>query len=308
MPLHFTPKDVDRFWAKVHKTDGCWLWTGGMYATGYGFTGTRKRRLYAHRVAYMLTYGPIPDGMQVCHHCDTPPCVRPDHLFLGNHAENAADRIAKGRLAGVRADMQALVEKARSLRATPEDRFWQKVEVTDTCWLWSGATDRDGYGKLEFKGRHYRPHRLAYELTQGSIPDGLLLRHTCDNRLCVRPGHLIPGTQQDNIQDREDRSRTAKGETHWSHRYPQEWEQFKQRQPGRPRATKAPKPLRVPVVRVPMRGETNGNARLTADQVIEIRRQYSQGIASQPQLAARFNVNQATIWRVVHRKVWKHIP
>lgn len=90
-----------RFWPKVQKSDGCWLWiAGGDGKTGYGrIREGRAGRptLLAHRVAWELTFGPIPDGLFVCHHCDTPRCVRPDHLFLGTSDDNNKNAAAKGR-------------------------------------------------------------------------------------------------------------------------------------------------------------------------------------------------------------------
>ena len=86
-----------RFWARVQKSDGCWLWTGGRKSKGYGSLGHARQTLQAHRLAYEFTYGKIPDGLAVLHTCDNPPCVRPDHLFLGTHLDNSRDMIAKGR-------------------------------------------------------------------------------------------------------------------------------------------------------------------------------------------------------------------
>lgn len=90
---------AERLWSRVHKTDGCWLWTGYADADDYGQFRFNYRKYAAHRVAYELTYGPIPDGLWVLHHCDTPRCCRPDHLWLGTNTENTADKVSKGRQA-----------------------------------------------------------------------------------------------------------------------------------------------------------------------------------------------------------------
>jgi hypothetical protein len=92
---------ANRLWSRVAKGDGCWEWQGHRNRKGYGQIDVRtdghRRSLRAHRVAWTLTYGPIPKGMLVCHHCDNPPCCRPDHLFLGTKSTNAADMIRKAR-------------------------------------------------------------------------------------------------------------------------------------------------------------------------------------------------------------------
>lgn len=89
-----------RFWARVQKGEGCWLWTGAVSTNGYGAFGRwHGDSSGAHRTAYELAFGEIPPGLFVCHRCDVKRCVRPDHLFLGTHADNMADRNAKGRQA-----------------------------------------------------------------------------------------------------------------------------------------------------------------------------------------------------------------
>ena len=86
------------FWDFVEKTDDCWWWRGSVGKNGYGRVSMNCRWHYAHRLAWQITHGPIPAGMYICHSCDHPTCVRPDHLFLGTPADNNHDARSKGRL------------------------------------------------------------------------------------------------------------------------------------------------------------------------------------------------------------------
>jgi hypothetical protein len=76
---------------------GCWLWTGSSSSTGYGKLSSAGKTLAAHRAAHEIFVGEIPRGMCVCHHCDTPACINPAHLFLGTYSDNAIDRLRKAR-------------------------------------------------------------------------------------------------------------------------------------------------------------------------------------------------------------------
>ncbi len=106
-------------------------------------------------------------------------------------------------------------EQSRRQTRAPELRLWEKVRKTDTCWLWTGAMLKTGYGSIRIDGKAMRAHRVAYELEKGEIPDGMLLRHTCDNRECVNPDHLIPGTSKDNTNDALVRGRHVCGDKHF---------------------------------------------------------------------------------------------
>lgn len=90
-------KAIAKFWVRLDRSSGCWLWTGYKTYRRYGLLWFGTKNVSTHRLAWMLTYGDIPHGLYVCHTCDNPPCCNPSHLWLGTSADNAHDRDAKGR-------------------------------------------------------------------------------------------------------------------------------------------------------------------------------------------------------------------
>ena len=79
------------------RTDTCWIWQGATSSTGYGVFSLNGSSVGAHRIAYTMTRGPIPKGMEICHRCDVPKCVNPSHMFIGTHADNMRDKALKRR-------------------------------------------------------------------------------------------------------------------------------------------------------------------------------------------------------------------
>lgn len=87
------------------------------------------------------------------------------------------------------------------------DLFWEKIEKTETCWLYRGALNKDGYGTIGRLGKMLSAHRISWTLTHGEPPNGMCVLHKCDVRNCVNPEHLFLGTKKDNTLDRFSKER-----------------------------------------------------------------------------------------------------
>lgn len=164
----------------------------------------------------------------------------------------------------------------------PLVRFWEKVDkatTPDGCWPWTAGHDDDGYGTFKTDGRTWRATRWIFnQCNDLPLSSSEQVRHRCDNPPCVRPDHLIRGTSADNSRDMVDRNRQARGSRHGSHLHPE----------------------------TVMRGVVNRAAKLTDDQVREIRARYANGEV-QVVLAAAFNVTQVTVSLITRRKTWTHL-
>jgi hypothetical protein len=166
---------------------------------------------------------------------------------------------------------------------TTQERFWLKVHKGDGCWEWIGSRSQagKGYGQFWLEGRLRAAHRLIWMWERGAIPEGMHVCHACDNRACVRIDHLFLGTRFDNMADAAQKGRNA------MQLYP---ERNAFRGPNRPQ----------------VRGEQQGNAKLTAAKVRELRALAAQGWPS-TQLAERFGVHDGHVRRLVARKAWAHV-
>ncbi len=157
------------------------------------------------------------------------------------------------------------------------EKFYDSPSVT-SCHNWNGGLSSDGYGSFWLSGRNVRAHVLAFVICNGYRP--IVVRHTCDNPRCVNPRHLIGGNYRDNALDARERGRT-------------------------------PRTSRVEKVRKPRKntnGSKNGRAVLTEQQVLEIRRKYSnEGRTSLRLLASEYSVSKTLIQRIVQGKLWSHV-
>ena len=156
----------------------------------------------------------------------------------------------------------------RSSKSAITSRFLTRVEITSTCWLWTGSLNRLGYGQCS--GPLYgstKAHRASYLLFNGDIPDGLCVMHLCDVRNCVNPKHLVVGTQAENVADMIQKGRCR---------------------------------------RVGKRGSASHFAKLTESEVREIRQKCAGG-NTQISLAVEYSVSPMTISRLIRRESWSHV-
>lgn len=149
------------------------------------------------------------------------------------------------------------------------ERFWAKVDKRgpDECWPWIGFCKPSGYGQFWWDGTMRQAHRVAWILTRGEIPDGLYACHHCDNPPCVNPAHLWLGTRAENRRDQGEKGRDQ---------FPRPWQQ----------------------------GERHWSAKLSAEDVAEIRREYAAGGVTQTALAARYGIRNGHVSRIIRREVW----
>lgn len=160
MPMQIRRSIEERFWAKVARSDGCWLWLAAKDGCGYGHFYPESRKLMkAHRMAWELLKGSIPDCLCVLHHCDNPSCVNPDHLFLGTKKDNTQDAIAKGR-------DKAWLDggKAWWAKLSKAERIAVNKAKLESAWeaqarYWDGLTqeDRSAHARRGALARWSRP-------------------------------------------------------------------------------------------------------------------------------------------------------
>lgn len=197
----------------------------------------------------------------ICRYCgrEWTPRFRNRRTFCSRSC-SVAERVAKSR---DRASSSELVTKRFSESFIPEPN--------SGCWLWTGWTGRRGYGAFHLHGRGQMiSSRAAWTILRGEIPDGLWVLHRCNTPACVNPDHLYLGDVRDNVRDmiaagRQSRKPTIFGEAHY-------------------------------------------RAKLSEQNVFEIRSLYRSGSATQRELAALFGISKTSVSGVINGRSWRHIP
>ena len=146
--------------------------------------------------------------------------------------------------------------------------FWNKVHKTDNCWIWCGSISNKGYGQVRINGRTYLAHRISFAMHHGPIDDGIWALHRCDIRRCVNPAHLFPGDASANMQDCANKGR-LNFQTH------------------------------------PFRGEDHAQAKLTWEQVRQIRTEFEAGGITKAALARRHGIGACQAGNILRGKHWK---
>jgi len=325
-------KIVDKFWKRVEKTDTCWNWTGEITYDGIGIM--QKKR--AHRLSWEIhnPNQPIPKGKIVRTSCHNPICVNPEHLYLStpkeitradkkpidysrlpepvvahfySHIEKnpngcwnwtgsftkteaplmnrLGDKYMSRRVAlslsgkVMESDDQVIPICQNNACVNPDhlvcgekERFFANVykleEKNGGCWVWNGLQNARMYGVFSAtsngKTTNILAHRYSWYLHTGFMPKALVVCHKCDHPYCVNPDHLFIGTKKDNSQDMVNKGRSA-------------------------------------------RGERARTAKLTEQQVREIRELYDTKQYDTVQLSKIYGVARSVISRIVNRLIWKHV-
>jgi hypothetical protein len=156
-----------------------------------------------------------------------------------------------------------------TLEQIPE-QVRNRIEITDSCWLWRGTVAKNGYGVVKIGGRKGKleyVHRLVARIQFGDLPKGLFVCHICDNPICCNPEHFFLGLPFENAVDA-----ASKGRMKGPH----------------------------------LKGEMNPSAKLDTRDVIQIRELHDSGCGLSD-IAMRFGVNKCTVWSIVKGKTWKHV-
>lgn len=272
------PRLSERFREKVDRTGECWLWTASLTSTGYGQIVDGRKHFYAHRLAWEWAHGEaVPEGLCVLHRCDNRRCVNPEHLYVGTKQQNAVDTHSRGRWKWV-APGQGKRRQPPSGKHGPTPtpiatRFWPKVDRAGgdgVCWPWLGQLEHTGYGLFFLPGKKPNAPKARAHRVSWELANGPIPNGLNVLHRCDNRRCVNPAHLFLGTIADNNRDRWEKG-----------------READR-------------------RGVKNGRAKLTADQVGEIRTRYAAGGISQERLGLEYGVCQTQISRIIHKQ-WRHV-
>lgn len=169
---------------KIKAVGECRLWRGAIDRAGHGVIVDRGKVYRVRKLTWELCFGQIPEGVRLYQLCTNSHCIRTTHLRLGQ----------------------------------VEDRIARHVTPQGECRVWAGKIHqgRDARARTRWNGKNHYVPRIVWELAHGSIPEGMVVCHACDNSLCLRTSHLFLGSQEENVRDRNKKGRDnpRTGRTH----------------------------------------------------------------------------------------------
>lgn len=215
---------------------------------------------------------------------------RMDHIELKCERPGSCHIPSRSNHNGNRSTIMAEFQANSALRSNQDalNRIFSRCRRNQEtgCLEWQGAIGNGGYGNIGFRGKSWNVHRLVWSLVNGLAEADAVVMHGCDNRRCCEPSHLFLGSQRDNMQDASGKGRTKSGpklhpecvqsgEQHWTHRMPDRT----------------------------LKGERNGAAKLTGEDVRKIREMKSSGIL-QRRIAEQFGISESVVSLIVRGKAW----
>jgi hypothetical protein len=271
-----------RFWSKVKKTSGCWIWTGATNSCGYGDIWATTRLERAHRVSWFFAHGPIPEGKLVLHKCDNPPCVNPDHLFLGTHRDNTQDMFKKNRANKVRGEGHPLTFFTEDQVIELRRRYGAGEDIKLLAKEFN--TTRDSiYPAVSGRTWKHLPGAIKRGLPKGAIAPFAKLtdESVIEAHKRIKNGESINKVAQELGCSGVALGNAVNGKT-WKH------------------LNLSPLNLKT------AKGSRQHRSKLTDDQIRGIRELHAKGVTMKV-IANIYSVSQSTVCNIISGKRWSHV-